>query len=205
VNQASAKDLTKTIDGLMPGTMVVCRCNAPLVGHALSLIRQQRKVIVRGRDIGAGIIKLLKEAQKAIGAENVLQLVYGLNDWIAPKIARLNAANKEAQASALQDKADTLLVILQDCDDFACVENRCNTLFQDVTPDNCVVFSSIHKAKGLEADCVVWLYPQLNYYFMEKSTNPEVIQQERNIIYVAVTRAAKCLLMQEMPPRRKSE
>jgi DNA helicase II / ATP-dependent DNA helicase PcrA len=201
VINSPAKNLPSTINSLNAGTMVVCRANAPLVKHALSLIRQNKRVIVRGKDIGASIIKFYKDALKATRAQNITQLMYDLPQYTHKKMDKLIAMQKDAQAEALQDKSDTLMVIMEDCDNFNEIESRCSTLFSDITPENCITFSSIHRAKGLEADVVVWLFPQINYYFLEKTSNADVIQQEQNICYVAITRAIHTLIIQEQPPR----
>ena len=50
------------------------------------------------------------------------------------------------------------------------------------------MLSTVHKAKGLEADNVYILTPERMPH--PKATNP---QEERNICYVAITRAKKNL------------
>jgi DNA helicase-2/ATP-dependent DNA helicase PcrA len=49
-----------------------------------------------------------------------------------------------------------------------------------------VVFSSVHRAKGLEAKRVYILSPELMPHKM--ATKPWELEQERNIEYVAITR-----------------
>jgi superfamily I DNA/RNA helicase len=63
----------------------------------------------------------------------------------------------------------------------------CHTLFTDTSASGEVVtLSSIHRAKGLEADNVVILEPEL---LAARARDPEAFQQEKNLLYVALTRA----------------
>jgi superfamily I DNA/RNA helicase len=199
-----SKDERSMFTALVPSgpTMVVCRCNAPLVQHALALIRQNKKVIVRGKDIGKAILALCNKIIKSTRAANIDQLIRKLPSYAAMEVQKLTARDQSDKAAQFQDRIDTLQVILDDCQDFNQIEQRCDYLFSDTTPDNCITFSSIHRSKGLEADVVVWLYPQINYAFMDSANNPEVQQQEKNICYVAITRAKTKLIIQEQPPRK---
>jgi superfamily I DNA/RNA helicase len=67
---------------------------------------------------------------------------------------------------------------------------RCETLFSD--DKSAVTLSTVHKAKGLEADNVYILRPELMPHPMAKT--PEAIAQESNIEYVAVTRTKNKLV-----------
>ena len=53
------------------------------------------------------------------------------------------------------------------------------------------IFSTIHKAKGLEADHVYFLRPDLVPAWWIKE--PAALQQEYNLRYVAITRAKQSL------------
>ena len=64
------------------------------------------------------------------------------------------------------------------------------TIFGD-KEKNSVIFSTVHKAKGLEADNVWILSPEKMPHPMAKSAADR--EQERNICYVAITRAKKNL------------
>ena len=54
-------------------------------------------------------------------------------------------------------------------------------------PDGCVRIMSIHKSKGLEADSVFVLNE--GRVFTELGRSGDMIQQEKNLSYVALTRA----------------
>lgn len=59
---------------------------------------------------------------------------------------------------------------------------------------NCPIISTIHSVKGEEADRVFILdYPEFPYYFRNMSKDQE--EQEKNLQYVAITRAKKSLFL----------
>jgi superfamily I DNA/RNA helicase len=59
-----------------------------------------------------------------------------------------------------------------------------NDLFDDTINPFAVMLSTIHKAKGLEAE-KVWALP----FKMRKITNEKKAQEEKNLVYVQITRA----------------
>jgi DNA helicase-2/ATP-dependent DNA helicase PcrA len=71
------------------------------------------------------------------------------------------------------------------------VIGRCETLFANVSGDtsNFVLLSSVHRAKGLEADVVHVIRPDQMPHPMARG--PEAQAQEQNLIYVAYTRARR--------------
>ena len=71
---------------------------------------------------------------------------------------------------------------------FADFRNKIVTMFDDAVNPHAVSFSTIHKAKGLEAD-VVWALP-----FKiggKKGMTAKRAQEERNLMYVQITRAKR--------------
>jgi len=69
-------------------------------------------------------------------------------------------------------------------------------IFSDKT-DEGIIFSSIHRAKGLEAETVVYLGAEKVPHPMAKT--PEAMKQEINLDYVAKTRAKRTLIYQALP------
>jgi len=175
-----------------PGDMILCRTNAPLVSPAFSLIRRGVKAIIRGRDIGKNLKSLIKK-MKATDLQNLLQK---LRDYESREISKLLASDREAQAQVLQDKVETIYALSDNVNSIDDLNYRIDTVFSDENKG--VVFSSIHKAKGLEAENVYILKPELLPHPMAKK--PWEVQQERNIMYVAYTRSLRNLLFVEGCP-----
>ena len=63
-----------------------------------------------------------------------------------------------------------------------------------------MILSTVHKAKGLESDRVVIVYPAKKP-FLDKAQD----DQSRNLQYVAVTRAKRTLILQPLPTRDQSK
>jgi superfamily I DNA/RNA helicase len=122
---------------------------------------------------------------------NSLQdLITKLTEYKFKEIAKLHAAEKNTQAQSLEDKVDTILALTDGIDTIVELEDRIETIFSDDVVG--VVFSSVHRAKGLEAEKVFLLHPELMPHKMAKKDWE--MEQERNIEYVALTRTLSELI-----------
>lgn len=163
------------------GDMVLCRNNAPLVPVAFNLIGKGIPAKIRGRDIGSNLISLVNRMQ----ADEMGDLMERLNDYRASEVYKLTRADKPGAAANVEDKVNTIVAVADKCTSVDELKSKLNDLFtKDVTP---VVLSTVHKAKGLEASNVFIINPEL--LESGRSRNPVDLQQERNIHYVAATRA----------------
>lgn len=197
VSHMADSDIAHTISHLEPGDLVLCRTNAPLVSLALALIRSGQKATVRGRDIGAGLQKLSERLMRKTG--NWLDYWSALDAWQHAQTARCTRKGQEATIQWIDDQADTLRAIAERCDSLSELTETICSVFDDQQGEG-VIFSSIHKAKGLEADRVVYLAPELVPHPMAlKTGRSEIIQQEHNLDYVARTRAKRHLIYQPLP------
>lgn len=173
------------LNAMRSGDMVLCRTNAPLVKPCFGLIRQGVKAVIRGRDIGKGLITLLRKMK----ATDVYDLIEKLAGYRDVEVAKLLLAKKSGQAQSLEDKIDTIIALADDSVTIADIERKIETVFSDDVEG--VVFSSVHRAKGLEADNVFILKPNLMPHPM--ATQEWELQQEQNIEYVALTRTKSTL------------
>ena len=168
------------------GDMVVCRTNAPLVKPVFTLIRRGVKATIRGRDIGKNLTVLVRK----INALSLQDLIVKLTEYKNVETAKLLAAEKFSQAQNLGDKVDTIVALCDSIQTISELENRIENIFSDDVEG--IVFSSIHRVKGLESNRVFILRPDLLPHPMAKKEWETV--QERNIEYVAYTRAIKELV-----------
>jgi len=171
------------------GDMVLCRCNAPLVGPAFELIRNGVKAIIRGRDIGKNLMNLIDK----FSAEDVGELMKLMEKYREKEVKKLVDAEKNQQAQSLEDKIDTVIALADGCEMIYEIETKIKTIFSDHSEG--VVFSSVHKAKGLEAERVYILEPDLMPHPMAKKSWE--MTQEINIKYVAYTRSLDTLVFVE--------
>lgn len=193
------KEMPETLSTLQPGDMVICRTNKPLVAPCFELIRRGIKAVIRGRDIGKGLLALVDKHAGKIGDMPLDEMIAAVNRWKWQRINILLAQEKEAQAQTIEDQVDTLAAIAENVGTVQELRKAIETIFSDDVVG--VLFSSVHRAKGLEADCVVLLAPEQIPHPMAKT--PEALQQERNLEYVAKTRPRFCLVYQPLPKEKK--
>lgn len=176
--------------GIRVGDMVVCRTSAPTVKVAHWLLRQGVPAIVVGKNIGGSLLSLLN----SLKATTLDDADAKLTRWENREIEKAAKKDDEARAAAATDRADTLRVFLDMATDLDDLANRINAMFanaEDTDPNAVVSCSTIHKAKGLEADRV----HVVNTHKMPSKWAKQEWQvvQENNLFYVAVTRAKSFL------------
>jgi DNA helicase-2/ATP-dependent DNA helicase PcrA len=179
-----------------PGDFVLSRKNAPLVGVCLRLLREGKRANVQGKDIGRGLIALLKKLK----AKSIPDFLARLSKWEEREETRLKASGKksaEARIELIHDQADTLRALSEGLSGPKELETRIEGLFSDAGPDSrAVVCSSVHRAKGLEADRVFILEDTL---IRPVDGKPPPNREEANIEYVAITRARAELVWARKP------
>ena len=152
-----------------------------------ALIRDGKKATIRGRDIGKNLANLVKKMK--VSDNSIHMLMARLRDYRLREVTKLMDSDKFGQAMALEDKIDTIVAISDDCKEVIDVTNKISSTFSDDVEG--VVFSSIHKAKGLEAKNIFLLKPDLLPHPMAKQSWE--MQQEKNLQYVAYTRTLEKL------------
>lgn len=163
------------------GDMVVCRTNAPLVKPAFEAIRKGKKAIIRGKDIGRELVNFIEKFE----ATSLGHLEILIAEFTAVEYQRLLDRGKELQADMAVDKQDTIKSVADECKTVSELISKLKILFDDSNEG--IVFSSIHRAKGLEAERVFILRPDLMPHPKAKQSWEH--SQEQNAQYVAYTRS----------------
>jgi superfamily I DNA/RNA helicase len=213
VLERQTSELDLTLSELKAGDMVMCRVNAPLVPLALRLIAQQRRATVRGSEatFSKGLIKLVEAAEETFRPTSLSEFLAGLRIMVEKQIARLCKHDKVGEASRLEDRYQCIRAIAEDSDDTVEIVEKIEKVFDDTEeieagkkPNLGVIFSSVHRAKGREAETAVILAPHLMPHpAVQFAKNYEMqMEQEMNCKYVAITRALKRLVLQRMPQRQ---
>lgn len=184
----------KVLEGVADGDMVLCRVNAPMISMAFKLLKMGRKANIKGRDIGEGLIKLVNKL--AVGSEEVGTLIEALDAYYHAESAKLMRQKYPSDDAliALQDKRDCVLAFCEGVTTVQEIRDTIKRLFDDNTSGG-VLLSSVHRAKGLEADRVFILRPELMPHPMAKSQWAQ--EQEQHLRYVAITRAIRTLVWVE--------
>lgn len=175
-----------------PGDFILSRVNAPIVGIAMKLLRSGKRARVAGRDIGKGLVSLARK----MNARSVPELLTKIEGWAAREELRhraqlVKATNGrkdaiKAKIEAVHDQADMMISLTDGAKSVQEVMTRIEALFTDdgLGAAGVVTLSSVHRAKGLEAERVFILRDTLRDYNVE----------EQNIAYVAITRAKRTLV-----------
>jgi DNA helicase-2/ATP-dependent DNA helicase PcrA len=187
---------SKAVSEMRPGDLVVCRVNAPLLETAYLLLKQGVRAVVRGRDIGEGLKKLIENALKRVAIEEkedvgaMLAAAEMITQEQVQKLSRLKSKS-EARIAAAQDRVACLTSLSEGNGTVRELLGVIGKLFDefddDGKPQNAVVLGTVHRTKGLEGYRVYVLEPGKMPHPMAKKEWERA--QELNILYVAVTRA----------------
>ncbi len=219
VTVARSEDQVRLSD-FAPGDAILCRVNAPIVTLAYKFIGNGQACTVLGRDIGQGLVKLVRKlsgsgkSRAAREGKGLDEVIERLGEYEVREVGNALAKGLEGKAIAIQDKCASLRAAID-----ALPENQRSVeslvawierLFSDekdekakATGQNRVTLSTVHKAKGLEWN-KVWI--------LDRSRMPSKwarqawqIEQEENLIYVATTRAKVDLVMVESKQIEEAE
>jgi DNA helicase-2/ATP-dependent DNA helicase PcrA len=176
--------------------MVICRNAAPLVTLAYELLAKRVPVMMMGRDIGEGLVKLIVKL-KPKGIEGPNGLLMKLEEWSAKEMRKAIEKDQDAKAQAIEDKHGSILAFIEGCKATTIpkLNEEIANLFKPGDKASRVVLSTIHKAKGLEADRVFVYRTDLlpsKYAKLEWQK-----RQEANLTYVAYTRSMNELYLVE--------
>lgn len=177
--------------GFCQGLLVLCRTNAPLVAACLSAAAAGVPVAIQGRDLGDGLAKFVEGFE--VGS--IEELSFAVQDYRARQLAILaELDDAQAEIEQLQDRIACIMALAARCDSVGELVARIRALFLDVRGADAArvcLFSSIHRAKGGEADHVVILRPDLLPHPMARDGRE--YRQELNLAYVAATRSKRRL------------
>jgi hypothetical protein len=186
------RDTMPALKDFLPTDAILCRNTKPLVSLAFTFIRAGIGCRIAGRDIGQGLIKLIEKMK----AQNVDRLVERLEAYQAREVGKFMAKGQETRAQAVEDRVGSILTIAQNLPENArTVAELKKTLERMFNDDQrgLLTLSTEHKSKGLEWDRV-WLYKRFELQPSKWARKEWQQEQERNLIYVAYTRAKKQLI-----------
>jgi DNA helicase II / ATP-dependent DNA helicase PcrA len=169
---------------------ILCRNTAPLIGMAFKLIADGRGCVVLGKDIGAGLVSLIKK-QNAKGVDALLEK---LGKFRAREYARYTKQDEPEKADGINDRVACIRIVCEALPEgkgrtVPAAIAKLESLFSDT--NGVLTLCTVHKAKGKEWRRVAILRPDL----MPGRARQEWQQvQEQNLMYVAYTRAQEHLI-----------
>lgn len=177
------------------GDMVLCRSKAPLINLYVKLLRKNVNCYIKGQDIGQNLIKELEKIKqddlaRDLDKDGVFVRLFDNLFTERNKLMQTRGLDYEdaTLSSYIMEKYDAInaLMILSERYD---TKNELIKHIQEIFKEDSmgVCLSTVHKAKGLESE---------NVYILCNSSMPSKLavhdwekQQEKNIMYVAYTRA----------------
>lgn len=171
--------------------LVLCRNTAPLITLAYRMLANRIPCLIRGRDIGNGLISLIR---KLAGKRGTLETLYTrVEEYRTRETERAMQSRNESKAQSINDKCDSIIALADSMTSDEVARGidglvaSINALFADREEKGKVTLSTMHKAKGLEAQHVGILDWQLCPSKYAKRADQ--IRQEVNLQFVAITRS----------------
>ncbi|MBE9127471.1 MULTISPECIES: UvrD-helicase domain-containing protein [unclassified Coleofasciculus] len=186
VSHIKIAEIPKWVRG---GDLIICRCFYPLIRTYFDLLSAGIPALIRNRDISNQLVNLLEQVvgldEKSYSSDAFRQV---LTAWYEAQKAALIADGVEVMVIVgLHDRVQTLNAIYKGgkCSNTAELQEAISNLSKP-TP-NAVNLTTIHGAKGLEANRVFHLRPSLVPH--PKAAKDWEKEQEKNLQFVALTRA----------------
>lgn len=192
-----------------PGDAILCRLTRPLVEVAFALVRERKPVRMAGREIGKGLVGLCDKVARKDRSLDLQRFADDLDEYWNAQRAELAAKRKFAELGNLEDKIMTIRVFMEGSEygDIAGhvrggnmgsapetvgdMIEQIERLFSDNgDKERTITLSTIHRAKGLEWSRVFVLNASELMPFKWARQDWE-LSQERNLCYVAATRARR--------------
>lgn len=197
------------ISYLKSGDMVLARTKTPLIQLYTRLLRRNVKCYIKGSEVENNLLKSIsyiniEELNRDLDKDGVFVRLYEnmfkeRNKLMESYGLDINDATLSSYIMGIYDTINSLYVLSENKTTLSELSEHIKNIFGNEQEGICL--STIHKAKGLEAD---------NVYILCHSTLPSKfaktkweIEQERNLMYVAYTRAKHCLGFideKEIPP-----
>lgn len=176
---------------LSPGDWILCRNLKPLVQTYLWLLKNKIKSKIRGKEIGEGILSLINKT----GAKTLSSLSIKLNEEKVKILTKLekrgvNKPSLHPKMEIFNQKSEVIKFL---CEEVSTVD-QLKTMIKNIFSDKIkgIILSTIHKSKGLENDRIFFICPELiPSKYAEQDWE---LEQERNLKYVAITRAKSELI-----------
>jgi superfamily I DNA/RNA helicase len=165
------------------GDFIICRTTMPLVKLFFEFLVQHKKAIIKGSDIGVHLIELIGKINNIDKLRTFWEHELAVMRKELKSDGILNP-DEHSGYSALEDKVTTLLFLARLSSSIDDLKSKIRVIFTDEIQG--IVLSTVHKIKGLEANRVFIVRPDLLPLPNVRSWQ---YLQEKNLEYVAITRS----------------
>lgn len=174
-----------------PEDAILCRNTAPLIDLAYHCIGKGIGCEILGRDIGKGLQGLIDK----MNATTMDELEARLMEYQRRETAKFRSRDQESRVAALNDRVSCITTVIDHLAEtdrtLQGLQNALGTIFGDGGGHR-LTLATVHKAKGREWPRVGILQPELMPSSWAKQDWQQ--EQERNLMYVAWTRATEELI-----------
>lgn len=172
------------IDEATDGDFILARKTLPLIRLFFTFLVMKKKATIKGSDFGINLIHMIE------GSNSLAQLGAKLtNDLTAfrEKLQHVGVMNVEEHTGyvMLNDKTEVIRFLMRMINSIDELKQVITGIFRDNITDG-ITLSTVHKAKGLEANRVFIVRPDEMPLGVSKGW---MYQQEMNLKYIAITRA----------------
>lgn len=189
------------LEDVQDGDMILCRNNAPLIQVYSLFLKMGKKSYIMGKDIGSNLKTLVRRCKKdelnvKCNKDGLFARLY--EDLFSSRNKLMEKCNIDIQTATfsqqIQSKLDfikALEVLAEGINTSDKLIEKIDAIFSAKNKASGIALSTIHKAKGLEANNV---YIACNSLMSSKSAKLKwEVNQEHNLMYVAYTRAKNVL------------
>jgi len=170
------------VSRLSPGDFVISRKNAPLIHFCLQTISKGMPAKIAGKDLGRDLLAIVEDTRKKVPE---MQVLTQIQSDMKKKIEFSKSLDDDSIQADLVDKLECIRTLFMVHGSVNAVIDALNFLCVDQKKSKGVVlFTTAHRAKGLECDRV----------FLLEWTFRSDREEEQNLLYVAQTRAKKSLV-----------
>lgn len=188
------------LSDIKSGDMVLCRCVFPLVKLCMKFLSNGIKANLMGSDISGQLTNLIKNQERKreeFTTQNVInRLNLELNKILKKTVAKHKISENMAKATSIYTTFEEKILVIQEIageeTDARIVIAKINSIFTNDENNDGIILSSAHKSKGLEADRV-FLINNDKMPLSFPNMKAWEIEQEKNLEYVAITRAKSLL------------
>lgn len=169
--------------------LCLSRTNAPLVRDCFTCWKNGVPAIIRGRNVGDNLAAVIKKFSKNLEDDDCGDVLRAIQENYEAKIDKYEKTGKEDLAIGKKDELDILTMFLIEASSPIEAVEMIDEMFNDKEKLKAAVqFSTVHQAKGLEAQHTVILTPHLLPHPGLCKLGDFWAQQEENIAYVCYTR-----------------
>ncbi len=173
------------LEQVCTGDLVLCRMNAPLVELCMDLLEMGFMARIQGRDMSDRLVKrsvAVDKKRHSFDEESIR--LYEITET-----ERLTKKEKFYAIKNMREECEVLGIMSKRCSNLSELKAMVYKLYRPERGEKAIILSTIHKVKGMENERV-FVYA-IDLLPCPWANGWRQLEQEKNLEYVAITRAKK--------------